>query len=175
LNRSQIEHILRAASGIVGDSEFIIIGSQAVLGQFPAAPAKLIQSIEVDLYPKNKPASADLIDGAIGELSVFHETFGYYAHCVDEKTASLPRGWKKRLVPIRNANTRGATGWCLEIHDLVASKYAAGRQRDRDFNHEALRAGMVDPTLLRKRINTLPLSKSVIRTVLNRFDRDTAV
>jgi hypothetical protein len=131
LNRSQIEHIIRAAGSITGDDEFIIIGSQAILGQFPDATLFLLQSIEVDLYPKNKYELADLIDGAIGELSAFHQTFGYYAHTVSEKTAVLPGGWKKRLVPIKNKNTHGITGWCLEIYDLAASKYAAGRKRDR--------------------------------------------
>jgi hypothetical protein len=33
------------------------------------------------------------LDGAIGELSVFHQSFGYYAHGVDDTTATLPAGW----------------------------------------------------------------------------------
>ena len=35
---------------------------------------------------------ADLIDGAIGEASMFHDTFGYYAQGVVETTAVLPEG-----------------------------------------------------------------------------------
>jgi hypothetical protein len=41
---------------------------------------------------------------------MFHETFGYYAHGVGEETAILPASWRERLVPLRNENTRGATG-----------------------------------------------------------------
>ncbi len=37
-------------------------------------------------------AKADLIDGSIGELSPFHETFGYYAHGLGPETAALPAG-----------------------------------------------------------------------------------
>lgn len=42
---------------------------------------------------------ADLIDGSIGEASMFHDTFGYYAQGVVESTARLPDGWQARLVP----------------------------------------------------------------------------
>jgi hypothetical protein len=35
---------------------------------------------------------ADKVDGAIGELSTFHETSGYYAQGVSVSTAILPSG-----------------------------------------------------------------------------------
>ena len=38
MHRPQLEHIIRAATGITGTTEFVIVGSQAVLGQFPEAP-----------------------------------------------------------------------------------------------------------------------------------------
>jgi hypothetical protein len=72
------------------ERDFVLIGSQAVLGQFPHAPGALLVSIEADIYPRQAPAKSDLIDGAIGELSMFHQAFGYYAHGVDETTATLP-------------------------------------------------------------------------------------
>jgi hypothetical protein len=92
MNRAALEHILRAASAISNEREFVVIGSQAVLGQFPAAPAALLASIEVDVYPRYAPDKSDLIDGALGELSAFHQSFGYYAHGVDDTTATLPAG-----------------------------------------------------------------------------------
>lgn len=76
MKRSEIEHILRAAKEITGEDEFILIGSQSVLGAFPDAPLALRQSIELDICPKNHPEKADLIDGAIGERSLFHQTHG---------------------------------------------------------------------------------------------------
>ncbi|MEP0841386.1 MAG: hypothetical protein HRF43_01590 [Phycisphaerae bacterium] len=51
MTRPQLEHILRAAAGITGADRFVIIGSQAVLGQFPDAPAELLVSMEADLFP----------------------------------------------------------------------------------------------------------------------------
>ena len=87
MQRSDLEHLIRASGEIAGDNEIIIIGSQAILGQFPDAPARLLASMEADIFPKNKPERADNVDGAIGEGSSFHEVHGYYAQGVGEQTA----------------------------------------------------------------------------------------
>ena len=120
MQRPQLEHVIRAAAGITGASEIVVVGSQAVLGQFPDAPGDLLVSIEADVFTFRSPNDADLIEGSIGEGSPFHQTFGYYAHGVAEETALLPPGWKDRLVTVRNANTGNASGLCLEVHDLAA-------------------------------------------------------
>jgi len=133
----------------------VVVGSQALLGGYPTAPAELLQSMEADVYPRDHPERADLIDGAIGELSPFHETHGYYAHGVGPDTATLPAGWEDRLVPVP---AEGAVGLCLEIHDLVLSKYAAGREKDRDFVRAAIRNQMVRQEVLVSRLETMPVS-----------------
>ena len=161
MTREQLEHIVRGAAYIVDDDELIVVGSQAVLGQFPDAPPALLSSNEADVYPKNKPELADVIDGTIGELSPFHETFGYYAHGVDQATATLPNGWRERLVAIRNANTRGATGGCLEIHDLVISKLVAGREKDLDFARVAARHHLVGEDVLSERLSVTQLPEEL--------------
>jgi len=48
--RPQLEHIIRAAAAITGAPEFVIVGSQALLGQFPEAPDELLVSIEADVF-----------------------------------------------------------------------------------------------------------------------------
>ncbi len=67
MTRDQLEHIIRASGTIADDDEIIVIGSQAVLGQFPDAPPDLLVSNEADVFPKNHPDRWDLIDGSIGE------------------------------------------------------------------------------------------------------------
>ena len=84
MQRSELEHIIRASGEIAGDDEIIIIGSQSILGQFPDAPMPLLMSMEADIYPKKKPEMADAVDGAIGEGSSFHELHGYYAKGVGQ-------------------------------------------------------------------------------------------
>jgi hypothetical protein len=158
MNRAALEHILRAASAVSNEQELVVIGSQAVLGQFPDAPEALLMSIEADLFPRHAPDKSLLIDGAIGELSAFHQSFGYYAHGVDENTATLPNGWEERLVPIQNENTAGATGWCLEIHDLAISKLVAGREKDLAFLRVLLRERMAEVPVLQERLSALSVS-----------------
>lgn len=144
MKRSDLEHIIRAAAEIADDPEIIVIGSQAILGSFPDAPPELLVSTEADVFPRNRPDRADLIDGTIGEGSPFHDLYGYYAQGVDESTAVLPRGWKDRLIAVKNENTRGKTGWCLEPHDLVVAKTLAGREKDLKFLEGAARGKLVE-------------------------------
>lgn len=113
MNIKQLEHILRACGSLAGCREIIVIGSQALLASHPDAPEELLRSMEVDCYPLDDPAKADLIDGSIGELSPFHETFGYYAHGIGPETATLPMGWKARVVRLESENTGGTIGLCL--------------------------------------------------------------
>lgn len=134
-----------------------MIGSQAILGSFPQAPPEALVSIEADVFPRERPDLADNVDGAIGEGSMFHETFGYYAHGVGPETPIAPAGWMDRLVPLANENTRGATGWCMEPHDLVLAKLAAGREKDVEFARALLQHGLVDAHLLVERLAQLPV------------------
>jgi hypothetical protein len=89
------------------------------------------------------------IDGALGELSQFHTTRGFYVHGVAIESATLPRGWFDRTVAVSHpVSTRGYTGHCLEAHDLAASKLVAYRPKDRDFVRVLLAEGLIDPGVL---------------------------
>ena len=171
MHRQQLEHIIRAAAGITGAAEFVIVGSQSVLGQFPQAPAELLISIEADVFSLRNPADNDLIDGSIGEGSPFHQTFGYYAHGVSQETAVLPAGWRERLVPVRNQNTGGGTGLCLDIHDLAVSKLVAGREKDIDFLSGLLRHRLVQVPVIRERLNQTIMPSERLQICLERLGR----
>jgi hypothetical protein len=172
MKRSELEHLIRAAGRIAGERELIVIGSQAILGQFPDAPPALLRSMVCDLYPKNKPELADKVDGAIGEASKFHEQFGYYAQGVAPDTAKLPGGWQRRLVRVENANTSGYAGLCLEVHDLAISKYVAGREKDLGFTRELARYGMTERKTLIARLAATKLDTALARVVRGRIERD---
>ena len=172
MRRSDLEHLIRAAGRIADEHELVIIGSQAILGQFPDAPAALLRSMEADLYPMSRPEMADKVDGAIGEGSKFHQTHGYFAQGVGPDTATLPKGWRKRLIRIENQNTRGYVGLCLEVHDLAISKYIAGREKDREFTRELARHGMTDQNMLFERLAVTKLDPAVLKLVTNRIKKD---
>lgn len=156
MNRKQLEHVIRASGSISGCRDLVILGSQALLGACPDAPAEMMTSMEADLYPLADPAKADLIDGCIGELSPFHESFGYYAHGVGPETAILPSGWQARLVRVANENTEGTIGWCLAPVDLAIGKLLAGRPKDFDFVRHMLRLGIVTATMIHEALGELP-------------------
>ena len=171
MRREQLEHVLRAACTVASEEAALVIGSQAILGSFPedALPEAAARSIEVDLAFLDDPGDtkSDLVDGALGELSRFHETFGYYAQGVSVTTAVLPAGWRERLVTFLTPGTRPGRGLCLEPHDLVVSKLVAHREKDQEFAAELLRAGLVRPEILQERIVSTPISddlKQVLRS-----------
>ena len=169
MNRQQLEHVIRAAATIAGDDEIVVIGSQSILGCHPEAPAELCVSADVDLYPRNHPERADLVEGSIGELSPLHETFGYYAQAVGPATAVLPRGWEDRLVAVP---TPAGTGLCLEPHDLAISKYVAGRPKDHEYLRTAIRHGLLRREVLLGRLDSTAIEKVERDRLRQAIERD---
>jgi hypothetical protein len=166
VNRQQLAHILRASSRIVGDRRILVIGSQAILAGFDVdeLPEEATRSIEADIAFWDDPGAekSDDVDGAIGELSPFHESHGYYAQGVSVSTAVLPDGWRDRLVKVSNANTAAPggkpryTGWCLDKEDLCVAKLCAFREKDQNFVAALIDAGLVDPGVITARLATVP-------------------
>lgn len=166
MTRQQLEHAIRAACDVADDTDLLIFGSQAILGEYPDAPPELRASIEVDIQPLNRIDKVDAIDGALGELSHFHATHGFYVHGVSIQSATLPEGWEERTVAVSDVvNTRGNTGHCIDAHDLAASKLVAYREKDRNFVRVLLVETLVDPSILLERIAALPV-ESDQRTAL---------
>jgi len=159
VKRDEFEHVLRAAADLVKD-ELVVVGSQAVLGEFPDPPPALVRSVEVALYPRQHTERADAIDANIGDGSRFHETFEYYAHAVGRELPIAPAGWEERLVRVDVPATAPKGGavvaWCMAIHDLVLAKLAAGRPHDLEYVDEAIRAGLVDVDQLHLGLELMP-------------------
>jgi hypothetical protein len=169
MTRDQLEHAIRVACDVSNDTELWVFGSQALLGEFPDAPETLRASIEVDVQPKNRPEAVDVIDANLGELSLFHQTHGFYVHGVSIDSAVLPEGWEERTKPISDPiSTRGNTGWCIELHDLAASKLAAYREKDREFIRLLLIEKRIDGAVLKKRIGALNIEDQ-LRERLHRW------
>lgn len=158
MTRAELEHAIRAACDVAQDDEVYVFGSQSILGQFPDAPEGVRMSQEADISPKNRPEQVDLIDGNLGEQSAFHRAHDFYVHGVSIETAILPKGWQGRTIAVKNENTRGNTGWCVEGHDLAASKLAAYRDKDRDFVRILLSDRLISPRTLIARLRLLPCS-----------------
>jgi hypothetical protein len=155
MTRAELEHAIRAACDVSRDDEVYVFGSQAILGQYPDAPESLRQSAEADIAPVKAIDMVDLIDGNLGELSPFHSAYGFYVHGVSIDAAVLPTGWEQRTIEVCNENTSNKTGWCVEAHDLAASKLVAFRAKDKDFVRILLVEKLIEPPKLYRRLNQL--------------------
>ncbi|MFM9900116.1 MAG: DUF6036 family nucleotidyltransferase [Polaromonas sp.] len=152
MQRSELAHVLRASAAIADETSFVLVGSQAILLLLDQPPDELLRSTEIDLYPALHPEKANLIDGAIGALSTFHDTFGYHADGVGPESASLPDGWMDRAVLTYIDNV---TVICPDLHDLTVSKCAAGRHKDAHYVRTLLQHRLVELDLLVVRIALL--------------------
>lgn len=168
MKREHLEHVLRAASRIAEDPNVLVIGSQSILGNIAddRLPAAATASIEVDVafFDDDDETKADAVDGAIGELSPFHETFGYYAQGVSTSTA-IPDGWQDRVVVVDTAATAPGRGLCIESHDCVLSKLAAGREKDYAFAEALVGAELIDVAELHRRLPSLPADQRAVERI----------
>ncbi len=160
MTREQLAHLLRAACDIANDPDILVIGSQAILASYDEdlLPAAATASIEADVAFLDDPDDhkSDAVDGAIGELSMFHEQYGYYAQGVSVSTAVLPEGWRDRLVRWGGYSAGRADALFLERHDLVVSKLVAMREKDLAFAIALIDANLVNVATLRDRVDRLP-------------------
>ncbi|MEO7888310.1 DUF6036 family nucleotidyltransferase [Polaromonas sp.] len=155
--------MLRASAAIANEKSFVLVGSQAILLLLDEPPTELLRSTEIDLYPALHPEKSDLIDGAIGAPSTFHDTFGYHADGVGPESASLPKGWMDRAVL---SYVSDVTAICPDLHDLAASKCAAGRPKDADYVRILLQHQLVTLDILLERIGLLDASKHDLAHIL---------
>lgn len=163
MNREQVAEVLRAASQLVDDRP-LVMGSQAILGTYEedVLPPSATMSMEVDgaFLDDRGRVKADLVTGAIGEDSSFHQLRGYYAEGIHVETATLPAGWPDRLITQQipaGGNGPGMVASFLERHDLVVAKLAAFREKDVRFVIELATAGLIDPQIARERLDNTAL------------------
>ena len=173
MKKWQLDHVLRAAGRITGEKRFVIIGSQSLHGSHPDLPDDIVRSAEADLIASGSPDRTEWLN-VIGVHSPFHESFGYYADPVDESSATLPKGWKSRLVSLPPGETDGVQGLCLEPHDLAIAKYVARREKDLAFTSELARRAIVARDRLLALVDRTPVSEEVRERMRQDIARDFA-
>ncbi len=171
MKKSQLELALRMAGKIAQDSDFIVFGSQSILGTVAAPPRSCLVSMEVDLYPQRHPQAAGLIATGLGARSDFFREQGFFVDCVTPDLAAFPEGWTDRLIPFRTPRTAGVTGWCVELHDVAASKLSAAREKDLSYVAALLKTGLVKLNVLKHRIATLPVTPASREAILNSVEQ----
>jgi len=170
MTKRELERALRSIAKLAQDDEFFLIGSQAVHAYCMRPPAEVRLSEECDLYPKNRPETANFLNQELGRRSKFRRTQGFYIDVVTPELATLPDGWQDRLKPFRVGRV---TAYCLEVHDLIVSKLAAGRFKDLEFVGALLKLRLANLKTVRKRIqecaavNDQPRMRARLESVLD--------
>jgi hypothetical protein len=133
VRRSELAHILRSACDVTHDPEILVIGSQAILGSFDEdeLPREVLVSIEADVAFLNDPEEhkSDAVDGAIGEDSRFHESFGIYGQGVSISTRHTPDGMARAIDLVSRSRGRREQG-CLSRSPRSCPAKARGRPRE---------------------------------------------
>jgi len=171
MQRPELEHIIRACSALTGHTQFVITGSQALLGVNDDVPKELRSSLTADLFCQGDPETTRLITKSLGENTLFEQTFGYCARGVNEEDFILPEGWRDRVIPIESPDTAGACGYCLEVHDLAVSRLAAHHDDDFTFLLGLLRYRLIDEGTLEERLTATEMSTSLRAECEGRFAR----
>lgn len=73
---------------------------------------------------------------------------------------------------LQNENTRGITGWAVEIHDLVLGKYLSGREKDLEFNKQVVGLGLVSREKLLGRIGDWELPEAIKEQIRTKIESE---
>jgi hypothetical protein len=102
-----------------------------------------------------------------------------YWHCGHAswlaKTATLPKGWKGRLVNLPAGDTEGVQGLCLDPHDLAIAKYVAPPEKDIVFTRELAKRGIVSRDRLLALLDQTPVSEEARGRIHTHIAKDFGV
>lgn len=116
---------------VSGEKEFIVAGSQAILGSLPEGPEVLRRSTDIDLFSRNPIPNAiqSLLQEELGRMSPFVEIHHWEIEPIGPWVmyTALP-GWEDRLV--KTETPGGVIGWCISPLDIAYNKAEAGRPKD---------------------------------------------
>lgn len=141
MRREDLARLFEEARKLSGETDYVVLGSLAVLGYTGEVPARMAASIDVDAYSKHDPPRIFELAGALGQGSPFEAAHGYYLDPISPSIATLPVGWDERLARIALASD--VVAWFLEPNDAAVSKYARMEPRDREWIRPGLRAGVL--------------------------------
>ena len=153
MQRDQFHELLTRVAHVCARKELVVFGSQSVHALTSAPPTEVLVSVECDIWLADEPEVASRLAAELGKGSAFAKTSGIYADPLPPDLPMTPPGWEKRLVTYQVADV---TARCLEIHDLIVTKLAAGRLKDYEFIAAVLLAKLATKDEVIRRIQSFP-------------------
>lgn len=154
MNREQLHRLLVQAKASTQHTDFVIVGSLAILGAIAQPPATMVMSIDVDAFLKNDPGRTHELAQALGQGSVFEDEHGYYLDPVSPDLPSFPQGWQDRLILLDFGDVRA---FFVDPNDVGVSKYVRGEERDLRWLRAGLQHGLLNMDIIERRISTAPM------------------
>jgi len=147
-----LEKLFGRAKELTGHTEFVVIGSNSVLGvpRDHEVPPRMTMSNDIDAYTKNDPGKVFELEPELGQASRFELENGFYLDPVDPLLPTLPQGWEARLYRVQLGN--GVIVHFLDPNDAAISKYARCEPRDREWLQAGLGAGILSPAIIEYRM-----------------------
>jgi hypothetical protein len=146
VKREDLRRLFARARELCGETDYVVMGSLAVLGHAGEVPPRMAASLDVDAFSKHDPARIFDLAPSLGQGSPFEAEHGYYLDPITPRVATLPAGWEERLTRIQLEPDLAA--WFLEPNDAAVSKYARMEPRDREWIRPGLRAGVLSIAIL---------------------------
>ena len=153
MKRTLLDELLGDVERITGERDLVMIGSQAIHAVAIDVPAEGVMSRECDLLFDEGDPVASAIDASLGPDSERAAEILVHVDTVSSSFPFLVPGWEQRLVPFGPAAPHVR---CLEIHDLVLSKLAAGRLKDYELISVLLERTLAHLDIVRERISSVP-------------------
>ena len=146
MRREDLARLFARARDLSGESDYVVMGSVAVLGHAGDVPPRMAASVDVEAFGKSDPGRVFDLAAELGQGSPFEAEHGYYLDPISPRVATLPDDWESRLVRIELAPSLVA--WFLEPNDAAVSKYARLEPRDREWIRPGLEAGILSLPIL---------------------------
>lgn len=155
MKKEQMKKLIMDSQNVLDEFEFLILGSQAVLGteQYDRIIAEnkdknnyLFLSSELDIVPINYPYEEALVlEGVFGEDSYYHKTHKVYCQIVEEKTCFLINNYQYRLNKINFCtDNKLCYAYFLDEESLFIAKILVGREKDFLFCEEMIKQNLVN-------------------------------
>jgi hypothetical protein len=141
VRREDLRRLFARARDLCGETDYVVLGSLAVLGHTGQVPPRMAASLDVDAFSKGDPERIFELAKALGQGSPFEAAHGYYLDPISPSVATLPSAWDGRLLRIQLEPRLVA--WFLEPNDAAVSKYARMEPRDREWIRPGLEAGVL--------------------------------
>ncbi len=149
MKRADLRRLFAQARDLCGETDYVVMGSLAVLGYAEQVPARMAASLDVDAFSKTDPERIIQVAAALGQGSPFEAEHGYYLDPIAPRVATLPSGWEERLVRLQLEPD--LVLWFLEANDAAVSKYARMEPRDREWIRPGLGSGILSLAVIEAR------------------------